>query len=229
MTKKIRISVAYLVITLLSMLLIASYVYAEDTASYTTAEATISTFTERKQKQIEATKAEAEKKREEAKVQARQKVEDAKKEGNATKTDLRQKTCEARADALKNKIEATTAAAIRHQEKIDEFNAKIDVFVQKYNLNVANYDTLIATIATKAAASEQSVASLTSYPSTIDCTNVDAAAASAITYKTLTSSARDSLREYRLATKDLLVTVKAAAQTIVNNSSSANTNKTEAN
>lgn len=212
MKKTLSLSVLYMIAaTVIATLLLVNIVKAEDVSSSSQNQTTES-FTERKQKQLDSYKLEAEKKREEAKEQARQKVEDAKKEVNAKKVEVRQKSCEARAEALKNKIEATSAAAVRHQEKIDEFNKKVDAFIQKYNLTITDYDILAGNVATKAAESQQAVASLKNYPSSVDCSNVDAATASVIAYKSLVSAARESLKEYRTATKDLLVAAKQAAE-----------------
>lgn len=213
MAKKITISLVYVVLLIVSALLMVAVVRAEDTTETNTGSSKkTESFTERKEKQVEEHKLEAEKKREEIKEQARLKVEEAKKEADAKKTEVRQKTCEARAEALKNKIESTSSSAIRNQEKIDDFNQKIDGFVKKYSLNVANYESLTASVAEKAAQSQQAIASLKTFPSNVDCGNVDAATASVIAYKSLVTSARDSLKDYRSATKDLLVAVKSTAE-----------------
>lgn len=228
MTKSIPLVTTLTLIAVLIMVIFSPIALAREANEVEQEQETVSqSFDEKKRERLEEYKLEAEKMRLEIQEKAKKQVEDAKKATDAKKLELRQKSCQARAEALKNKISATSAAAQRHQEKIDSFNQKVTAFVTKYNLTVENYDTLTAVVAQQAAQAQQAVKDLSGYSSDIDCSNVDAATEKVIAYKALLESTKDSLKTYRSATKDLLVAVKTAAETAlgddsVNTSAGAN-------
>ena len=158
-----------------------------------------------------------------AREAAKQKLEEQKDAAEAKKLEVRQKSCEARSEALANKITATVAAAKRHQAKIDSFNVKINDFKTSRQLVVENYDALYVEVQTKAAASQAAVDELASFSAEVDCTDVNAATAKVVAYKEALKNTRDALKEYKTATKNLLVAVRTAAETEETDSSSSET------
>lgn len=169
-------------------------------------------FEQQKQKKIEEYKAQLEQKREEIKQRAEKEVEAAKSKVEAKTKEVREKNCEARKAALGNKIKNTSEAAKRHYDKVTSFNEKIDAFVTKNSVTVENYDTLKTNIANAAAKADATVTALTDYNQQVDCTNIDEATAAVVAYKELLTDARDALKDYRTATKELLVAVKTAVE-----------------
>lgn len=222
MIKKISLSTLLLAMIVIAGLLFAPFVRAEESTTVQNEDGTAASFYEQKQKRLEELKLEAEKKREELQEQARLKVEEAKKQADAKKLELRQKNCEARSAALTNKIEATSTAAKRHQEKINWFNEKIEAFVTKYNLTVENSTELNKAVTDAAAVSQDAVDALAEYKTVVNCEDVDAATAQIIAYKDLLNSARDALKAYRTATKNWLVAVKTSAEALTADDSTSN-------
>jgi hypothetical protein len=215
MTKKISLTSLLLSVVLLIVLALAPSVFAEDgvQAEDDNRNTSLSeTFEQQKEKKIEEYKKQLEQKREDAKQKAEEAVEVAKNKVEAKTKEVREKNCQARKEALGNKIKATSEAAKRHYDKITGFNQKIDEFVTNKSLVVANYDALQAAVTDKAAIADSAVTALSEFEQQVDCSNIDEATAAVLAYKELLTDARESLKAYRSATKDLLVAVKTAAE-----------------
>jgi lysyl-tRNA synthetase class II len=212
MVKNNSVLVSLLVVMGLVILAVSPVVFAHEGEDHSTStnEASTDSFEQQKQKKMEDYKQQLEQKREDAKQKAEEMVEAAKNKVEAKTKEVREKNCEARKQALGNKIKNTSEAAKRHYDKITSFNQKIDEYITKNSITVTNYDALKSTVTDKAAIAESAVTSLSEYEQQVDCANIDEATAAVIAYKELLTNARDALKEYRTATKDLLVAVKSA-------------------
>lgn len=117
--------------------------------------------------------------------------------------------CEARKQGLQTKFEHIVANSQRLQTKIDSILNKAQTFQQANNLQVADYDTLLASAQSAQAASAASINALAEVKPSLDCNNTSVAGDVA-TFKAAANTARDNLKAYRSAVKDLLKALAAA-------------------
>jgi hypothetical protein len=86
----------------------------------------------------------------------------------------------------------------------------VQQFESSKQLQVSNYDALVATATAKQTAAASAVSALKALNVQIDCSQADPAATVA-TIKTAVADARTSLQAYRSALKDLVVALKGAS------------------
>jgi hypothetical protein len=137
----------------------------------------------------------------------------------------KKKSCEAHKTEINKRVNNYATAAQRHLDVFDGIFAKVQAFQTKKQLNVANYDTLVATATTKQVAAQAAVDELKALDVSIDCTQPDPATSLA-KVKAATANARTALHEYRLAIKDVVVALKGASTSTTDKSSSDSTDTT---
>ena len=125
-------------------------------------------------------------------------------------TELKQRSCEARQASINRRVNAFAAAGQRHLNVFTSIFTKVQNFYTDKKLNVANYDTLVATVKDKQTAAQQAVDVLNGLDVNIDCTQPDPAQ-QLQTVKTAVSDARTALKAYRIAIKDLIVAIQGAS------------------
>lgn len=130
----------------------------------------------------------------------------------------RQKSCEARATEITKKLNKKVTDAEKHKAVFDKIFTRVKEFHDTKNLTTPNYDTLVAKTVTAQTAAETSIATLKTFDTTVDCTQVDAAVTKLAGFREALKATRDSLKTYRTSIKDLLVAVKGSipAETTTN-------------
>lgn len=122
----------------------------------------------------------------------------------------RQKACEQRQANIDKRTANFATAAQRHLGVFNKIFTKVQAFHDKKQLNVTNYDSLVATVTAKQTAAQTAVDALKALDVNIDCTQTDPATTVA-TVKTAVSDARTALKAYRSSIKDLVVALKGAS------------------
>lgn len=152
--------------------------------------------------------------REDALKRALEIKEQAKLEAQERKTvrtfEARQQSCEARKQALANKIGATSLAASGHVERFGLFKSKVEDFALSRNLTIDS--VLLEDANSKSDLANKAVETLQSVEQfDIECTDVDSVGQSVSAYKTALTEAREALKSYRTSLVALLVSVKTSA------------------
>ncbi|HWT55761.1 MAG TPA: hypothetical protein VN031_01870 [Candidatus Microsaccharimonas sp.] len=125
-------------------------------------------------------------------------------------TEQKQKACEARATNIDMRANNYATAAQRHLANFTAIFTKVQAFHDKKQLNVTNYDTLVAAANAKQVTAQAAVDALKAVDVKIDCTQADPAIAVA-NLKTATSNARTALQDYRTAIKDVIIALQGAS------------------
>jgi len=142
--------------------------------------------------------------------QAKQLLETKRKSGREHTEEQRQKACEQRQKNIDKRTTNYAAAAERHLEVFDKIFTRAKDFHDTKQLDVTDYDALVATATAKQAAAQDAVDALKALDVNLDCTQSDPASAVA-TIKTAVADARTALKDYRTAIKDLIVALKGAS------------------
>jgi hypothetical protein len=152
-----------------------------------------------------------------AKVQA-----EIKDKANTRTAQQRQQSCEARKTALTKRMANAVTAAQRHKDTFDSIYTKVKAFHDSKNLNVANYDSLVAAVDSAQADAAAKIAALKSLDVTVDCTQVNSVTTNISAFREAVSSSRDSLKAYRKALVALVTALHGASTSTTNNSSTNN-------
>lgn len=143
-------------------------------------------------------------------------------------TAVRQKVCEQRQKAIDGRMGTLGTKAQKFLDAYNTIFTKVQAYQTKHQLDVSNYDTLVADATAKQAAATTAVSTLSGLAGTkIDCTSTDPASTLA-TVKTAATDARTSLQAYRQSLKALieaLITASTAANTSTNSSTSTGGNQ----
>lgn len=131
----------------------------------------------------------------------------------------RKKACTEHKDKINNRISNLNAKAQKHLNAFNQLFEKVKAYQAKNNLNVSNYDELVATVTAKQALATATVAALNA-ANPIDCTATDPASNVAVD-KTAADDARAALQAYRTALKDLINAMLAAKQSATTNDSTS--------
>ncbi len=123
----------------------------------------------------------------------------------------RKKRCENRKQALLARTERIANNAQKHQKRIEGVFVKAVDYQESANVNVPDFDALVATASAAQSASQDSVQALTNLKPTIDCTGENAATAVA-TFKAAVEQARNDLSTYKKNIKAILTALKAAKE-----------------
>lgn len=144
----------------------------------------------------------------------------------------RQKSCESRSTELTKKLNKKVADAQKHQAVFDKIYARVKAFHDSKNLNTPNYTELVAKVDAAQANAAASITTLKGLDTTIDCTQVDAAATKVAAFRDALKATRDALHAYQLSIKDLIVAVKGsipADTTSTSTTTTTTTNTTSGN
>lgn len=121
-----------------------------------------------------------------------------------TTAEKREKVCESRKNGLKNKFANMSRNSVTYQARIDDIYAKSLAYQTTNSVTSDELTSLIAAADAAKAKATVSVTALQDAKTTIvDCKNTEVAANIAA-FKTMASQARDDLKTYRQAVKDVL-------------------------
>ena len=154
---------------------------------------------ESKNKTTEKRDAIVEKIKEENKERKEQKLDDAKK-----------KICEQKSDGIKTSMDKVSQVGQKHGEWLAAVVEKINNFITKNSLTVANYSTLIANINNAKADLDASRQALESYKSQFDCGADPKNTVS--DFKTAFQVMKENGKKYKDAVKALLDATREAAK-----------------
>jgi len=146
------------------------------------------------------------------KSQAQQLLKTERENSKTRTTALRQKACEDRQKGITARTKAYSNAAEYHLTVFNQIFTKVQAFQTSKQLNVANYDTLVAGVKGKQTAAQSAVDALKALDVQIDCAQPDPAATVA-TIKQAVTNARTALQAYRDSLKNLIAALKNAATT----------------
>lgn len=115
----------------------------------------------------------------------------------------RQEACQQHKDAIDSRFEALGDKSGRYLNGFDNIFTKLQAYKTKKQLDVANYDQLVADVTAKQSAATAAVTALNEQSGPkIDC-SVNDPAASVAAVKTATKDAREALQAYRASLKTL--------------------------
>lgn len=137
----------------------------------------------------------------------------------------RQKTCEQRKKGIETKFDRISTNTQKVQDRIDTVLDKATTYADKNNLNSGDIAGLITTANAAKSKSASSVANLKTLKPTIDCTS-NTVPSDIATFKAAAKEARDNLKSYRTAVKNLLKALIDGSKTSNPTGSSDNTSNT---
>lgn len=138
------------------------------------------------------------------KIEAEQSVRKAKLEGEKLKA------CQNRENAINNILFKMSARGEKHIGVINAASARIQAFYADKQLNVSNYDELLAIVSEKKTAAETAVADVKAASVSFMCDGSDPKGAAQF-FKDYLRKQNSALKEYKTAVKNLLAAVKSAA------------------
>lgn len=143
-------------------------------------------------------------------TQARTKIaEDRAKVRQQTQKE-RQTACESRKTNLTKRMANAVARAQKHKAVFDKIYVRLQNFHDTKNLDVANYETLIANANTAQAEAAASISALEALNVTLDCAS-ETVAESVGVFQQAVKNTRDSLKNYRSALVELTTALKGAS------------------
>lgn len=204
---------------------------AEKTESTTTtntnrgpgSEGSTSGHREVEQEQLEANREASEKQAEASREAAQEKLETQRKEEkakaeaklNEAKTrlqDAKLRLCKERQTSITN---AMKRISDRGQKQIALFSGiaeRTEAFYVKKGKTLANYDALVADVATKKSAAQDAIAMIAAHGTSFDCSGADPKG-SAASFREHQKLAIAALKEYKTSVKNLIVGVKSVQST----------------
>ena len=136
---------------------------------------------------------------------------EAKKTAAKAKTEAeRTKLCQTKSTELSTRLNNKVSDVEKHKAVFDKIFARVTAFHDSKSLTTADYDSLVAKTTAAQQAAADSIATLKAFDTTVDCSNVGAAATKLEAFKQAVTQTRDSLKVYRTALKNLTVAVKAS-------------------
>ena len=124
----------------------------------------------------------------------------------------RAKTCLQIQKAVNNKLKAFDNHADKYLTRLNTLFTKVQAYQTEHNVTVADYDALVATATQKQTDATVAVDALKSLGTTIDCTSSDPASMLS-SVKSGAADARNALKAYRTALKDIVVALVQANKT----------------
>jgi hypothetical protein len=147
---------------------------------------------------------------------AQQLLDDKRQNGKEHTEAQRQEACKQHESTIDGRFQTLGDKASRYLNGFNTIFTKVQAYQTKNQLNVPNYDTLVADVTAKQAAATAAVNTLDAQSgSKIDCTSSDPAQ-SVANVKTAAQDARTALQAYRASLKALvqaLLSAKQAADT----------------
>lgn len=148
-----------------------------------------------------------EKRREELRTQGKVMLDDLRKGRSERSQEQRQKSCQSRKQGLETKLENLSKNAQKHQSRIDEILEKAVAYKNNKNLEVRDFDSLLATATAAQTQAKTSVTALLALKPSVDC-NRDSVASDVAAFKAAAAQTRTDLKSYRTAVKALLSAVQ---------------------
>lgn len=134
------------------------------------------------------------------------------------KENVREKSCEARADMVRDRSEKLVAKAKEMEEKFVSIVDRVKGFytdkVVPAGGVVSNYDALLADIDAKKATLDTAIADAESKAGSFNCTDPSQARAQVNEFKASMQKVITSLKELRVSVKNFIVAVKGAARVL---------------
>ncbi len=131
-------------------------------------------------------------------------------------TDARLKACQARENAIKTRSGHLSQLVTSMEEKFDAIAGRVEEYytskVVPSGKTVANYDSLVADIATKKAAVGTAVTKTQNDISGFSCDGADPKG-QMTTYRSDMQGVKQELKDYRTSIKDLIVAVRSVTGT----------------
>ncbi|HSX43215.1 MAG TPA: hypothetical protein VLF59_03965 [Candidatus Saccharimonadales bacterium] len=159
-------------------------------------------------------------------ARAAQLLTDKRQKGKERSLAVRQQACKRHELGIDNRFATLGTKATKHLDAFDSIFVKVQAYQTAHDLQVANYDTLLADAQAKQASAKAAVDALSALAGTkIDCTAADPAATVA-TVKTVAGDARTALQAYRVSLKTLVRALLAAKRSTSSSSSPTDTSGT---
>jgi hypothetical protein len=141
------------------------------------------------------------------------KTSDDRKTQLAAKLDeVKLKTCQAREHGINTKLKRMAARGQKQLEVFTNIATRVEAFKTKNNLNVANYDTLVAAVNSQKEAAVAAVDKVNADSANFSCTSTDPKGVLQA-FQADVKAENTALFNYRQAVKNLLVAVKTASGT----------------
>jgi hypothetical protein len=115
--------------------------------------------------------------------------------------------------------------AQNHKAVFDKIYTRVKTFHDTKNLDVPNYDTLVANVDTAQADAAASITALQQLDVSVDCTS-QTVADSVSTFQQAVKNTRDSLKAYRASITDLITALKGASTSTDKTSDTSTDNQT---
>jgi hypothetical protein len=150
--------------------------------------------------------------RDQFRTQAQTKIQaELKTKAHARTNEQKQRSCEARKANLTKRMNNAVTAAQRHKEKFDKIYTRVQNFYETKKLNVADYDTLKASVDTAQQDAADQITALKGLNVSVDCTQTDSLATNVSAFQTAVKSTRDSLKTYRKSLVGLISALHGAS------------------
>ncbi len=160
--------------------------------------------------QVKKTPEEIQKKIAELRAKSKQKIMEAKSSAKEKPIEARAKACEARAQNLEKRQSQMVVVAEKHKGVFDKIFARAQSFHDTKKLDAEDYDALVAKAADAQTKAADAIVALKGLETDVDCTQVDSLITNLTAFKEGVIEARDSLKEYRMAIKDVLKALSAS-------------------
>jgi TolA-binding protein len=122
--------------------------------------------------------------------------------------DTKEKVCEARKEQITRKMTRISSRGERHLKVFTTITDRVKAFYENKGKTLANYDALVADVATKKTAAEAAVRATAAYENTFDCSGDDPKGALK-SFRTTVATQREAMKKFRTAIKNLIVGVKS--------------------
>jgi hypothetical protein len=130
----------------------------------------------------------------------------------------REKFCDNRKDNMTNRMSNAVKNAQAHKAVFDKIYTRVKAFHDSKNLDVANYDALVAAADKAQSDAAASISALQGLNVPVDCTS-QTVVDNVSSFQQAVKATRDSLKTYRSAITDLISTLKGASTSTNTNSS----------
>lgn len=208
-----KISLLALTLVAGAFLLVPATVLAVEDGQTTESDQQI---TEQKKKELELkkekAKKEAEKKREAAKKEAEKKKSEAEanREKSKKAAEELKKACENKRESFKKRMESLASRGNKRLEIMDKTMQRIETFKSEKNLNVENYDALLADVTAKKEALHDAHEVAKELADDFDC-DKENGTIDVLAFRDAVQKEAAALKEYRTSLKKLIEAVKKAA------------------
>lgn len=163
---------------------------------------------------------ELKRKAEERMAEAKQRAAEMKAEAEARKaerqakaaeklSETKQRICQRRETIINNIMDRMNSRGEKHFELISKISTRVQEYKNSKNLEVANYDQLLAAVEASKTAAQTALDTVGQVQADFKCDGTDPKGA-ASSFKENMKTQNEALKAYRDAVKDLLVAVKQA-------------------